>query len=390
VGPAGCVDRCFGGGCQLDRDRRLTSYPVIFDLLRTGRCTLRHATTMVRLTRDLDLEDALDVDQAVGGRAATMTVPGFRRIVRKAVARLDRRSAEDRRQARRRHVGVRCYPGDDGLITLAATMPAVDGVAAMVELNRRADLLKHPGGDRSHGERQIEALLAGLRRESPADSAPPPPDAAPATSTRRSWLRAEIGVVIDLSSLLGLTDTPGELAGYGPIPAADIRAMLTEPGTMLRRLVTDPITGVLVDYGRSRYRPDAHLTGLTKARDVTCRYPGCAANALYCDGEHCNPYPTGATSAANLCQVCRRHHLRKTFDHFDYTRPDPATGETIWTTPLGFTYRQAPAGYDDAGPDPGDTQWLDLEQDQRWTPPLPDPPSEAEPDPPPVEQPPPF
>jgi hypothetical protein len=54
--------------------------------------------------------------------------------------------------------------------------------------------------------------------------------------------------------------------------------MLSTPGTVLRRLVTDPVTGVLVDYGTSRYRPDTHLSGLTKARDVTCRYPGCTRN----------------------------------------------------------------------------------------------------------------
>jgi hypothetical protein len=47
--------------------------------------------------------------------------------------------------------------------------------------------------------------------------------------------------------------------------------MLAEPGSVLRRLVTDPVTGVLVDYGMTRYRPDAYLSGLTETRDVTCR-----------------------------------------------------------------------------------------------------------------------
>ena len=72
--------------------------------------------------------------------------------------------------------------------------------------------------------------------------------------------------------------------------------MLAPPGTTLRRLVTDPVTGVLVDYGRTRYRPDAYLTGLTKARDVTCRAPGCTERAsqfITCG--------TGPTAARPAC-----------------------------------------------------------------------------------------
>jgi len=253
-------------------------------------------------------------------------------------------------------------------------MPAADGVAMMGELNRRADASRTPEDPRSHGERQVDALLDAIGRSAPVSTAPAP--GAPEEATRRTWFRTEVQVVIDWRSLLGLSNNPGELLGYGPVPADDVRAMLAQPGTTLRRLVTDPVTGVLVDYGRSRYRPDAYLTGLTKARDLTCRAPGCTSNAVYCDGDHCVPFPDGDTSAGNVCQLCRRHHGRKTFDGFGYTRPDSATGETVWITPLGFRYRQEPASYDDAGPDPGDTYCLDGEEaDRRWVPQLPDPPS---------------
>jgi hypothetical protein len=178
------------------------------------------------------------------------------------------------------------------------------------------------------------------------------------------------------------------LLGYGPITAADVRHMLSTPGTVLRRLVTDPVTGVLVDYGTSRYRPDAHLSGLTKARDVTCRYPGCTRNAIYCDDEHCDAYPHGPTSAGNVCQLCRKHHRRKTRGAFTYARPDPATGKTIWTTPLGFTYLQEPATYDESGPDPGNTYPLDdNDAEYRWTPPLPVEPTDIPPPAPPPAKP---
>jgi hypothetical protein len=326
-----------------------------------------------------------------------MTVSGFRRVVRKTMAKLDTRTAEEKTKARRPRIGVRCLPQPDGLITIAATMPAADGIAMATELNRRADAAKTPDDERTHGERQIDELLGAMFGRSSTEQPAPSTDVVPTSSVRPSR-RVELQVVIDWRSLLGLRDDPAELIGYGSIAATDARAMLAQPGTVLRRLVTDPETGVLLDYGTSRYRPDAHLSGLTKTRDVTCRYPGCTRNAVYCDDEHCEAFPKGPTSAGNVCQLCRTHHRRKTTGRFSYSRPDPATGETVWTTPLGFTYAQDPASYDEAGPDPGNTWWIDdANTEHRWIPTLqpatrddtPRPPPPA-PRPPADDDPPPF
>jgi hypothetical protein len=352
---------------QLHQDRQLMALPVLYSVFRAGDCTLRHVNAFLDITGELHEDDRVAVDADVSARAASMTLSGFRRVVRKTTAKLDSRTAEEKSKARRPRIGVRCVPQPDGLITVAATMPAADGIAYATELNRRADATRTPDDDRTHGERQIDVLreaLLGARTLS-ADAG------GTATSTRPSR-RTEIQVVIDWRSLLGLRDDPAELLGYGSITAADVRAMLVKPGAVLRRLVTDQVTGVLIDYGTTRYRPDAYLTGLTKARDVTCRYPGCTRNAIYCDAEHCDAFPRGATSAANVCQLCRKHHRRKTRGTFTYTRPDPATGKTVWTTPLGFTYTQDPASFGEAGPDPGDTHWLDdNEPELRWIPPPP-------------------
>ena len=50
-----------------------------------------------------------------------------------------------------------------------------------------------------------------------------------------------------------------------------------------------------------------------RARDVTCRFPGCrrAADSAGTDLDHTIPYPTGPTSATNLAALCRRHHRLK-------------------------------------------------------------------------------
>ena len=139
-----------------------------------------------------------------------------------------------------------------------------------------------------------------------------------------------------------------------PVPAQAVRDLLQREGTTIRRLIYDPIRGVLLDLGK-RYPVDGFMRELLDFRDVTCRFPGCTRNAIWCDGEHCEAFPDGATSCSNCGLMCRRHHRHKTFDGFTYERPVAQTGETVWTTPLGFVYRQQPASYDPTGADTDDT-----------------------------------
>jgi hypothetical protein len=343
--------------------RRLrTALPVTFALLDSGDITLGHARAIEDLTETLDVDQAQTVDERVAERAATMTVNAFRRIVRQAVADIDA-DPRQRHERASRGSGARLYPEPDGMCTLAVRMPATDGVATLDALNRQADALKTEDDTRTHGQRQVQALFDGVFGTSEGSL-----DASGKPRARR---RNDVRVTIDWASLLGLREHPAELEGFGPVPAALVRSMLDEPGTTLRRLVFDPESGVLRDFGRTRYTPDAHMRGLIEARDVTCRYPGCPRAAVWCDTEHCDAYDDGGpTSCANCGLMCRKHHNRKTHDGYTYRRVDPETGETIWTTPLGFTYRQMPATYSPTGTDTGDTIRFTAEE----PPPKPEPP----------------
>jgi len=73
----------------------------------------------------------------------------------------------------------------------------------------------------------------------------------------------EAQVIIDLPTLLGLADNPGELAGVGPIPAEVARALAADDGATRRRLVVEPVTGALLDYGASVYRSPTAPTAVT-------------------------------------------------------------------------------------------------------------------------------
>ncbi|MGZ5393916.1 MAG: HNH endonuclease signature motif containing protein [Mycobacterium sp.] len=61
------------------------------------------------------------------------------------------------------------------------------------------------------------------------------------------------------------------------------------------------------------YRPSAKLDRFVRARDLTCRFPGCTMPAEFCDIDHVIPYPLGATHPSNLACLCRKHHHLKTF-----------------------------------------------------------------------------
>ncbi|MBV9292601.1 MAG: hypothetical protein JO222_09140 [Frankiales bacterium] len=323
--------------------------PVMHRMIEVGDASLAHARVLDDFSLDLDEEQTERLDSEVSPQAATLSLPSFRRAVRKAVAAIDADAARRRHErAKKEQAGARLIPQPDGMTMLGVTMTAQDGVRALAAINKAADRLRVPDDERTHGERQIEVVLDAVCSD--GASAPAAGEGKP-----RRRRGTEVVATIDLLSLLKLRDAPGELAGYGPVSADQVRDMLAEPGSTLRRLVYEPVTGVLRDLGTARYEPDDAMRRLICARDVTCRAPGCTRNAVWCDIEHCDAFPYGSTSCANCGLMCRPHHNLKTHDGFSYVRPDPETGETVWKTPLGFVYRQSAASYTESGADLGDT-----------------------------------
>jgi hypothetical protein len=155
---------------------------------------------------------------------------------------------------------------------------------------------------------------------------------------RRHGRRHQVQFVTDLPSLLGLADNPAELLGYGPIPSALVRDRSAMADWL--RLIVEPVTGHLLDYGSVIYRPPAELADYVMARDRRCRFPGCNTRATYCDIDHNIPAPRGDTSAKNCCCLCRRHHRLKTFGGWTVQlKPD---GSCLWTSPCGRQFVSDP------------------------------------------------
>ncbi|MEI6362054.1 MAG: HNH endonuclease signature motif containing protein, partial [Actinomycetes bacterium] len=128
-----------------------------------------------------------------------------------------------------------------------------------------------------------------------------------------------------------------------PVHPDAVRDLIADPrvAVTLRRLVTDPVTGHLLDAGRRAYQAPAALRAFIAARDGTCRFPGCARRADTCQVDHAVAWDDGGrTDLANLGALCTRHHQLKTHAGWDVlaSRPD---GSCSWRSPGGRPYEHA-------------------------------------------------
>jgi hypothetical protein len=244
-------------------------------------------------------------------------------------------------------------PLPDGVTELTAIMPSVqarqiyDTIDAIARAAGADDL-------RSMDQRRSDALFDIL-----TGHAQPP--------------QVNIQVLVPADTLTGLSDQPGWIPGIGPVTAHQSRELAgTSPDgacqcgralpgatgsgsdTTWRRLITDPRTGGLLDIAERRYRPSAGLERAVRARDVTCRFPGCRRSAATTgtgtDLDHVIPWPDGQTSADNLAALCRHHHrLKHSPNWHAHLHPD---GTMTWTTPGGRTFTTYPWEYTEPRADP--------------------------------------
>jgi hypothetical protein len=224
----------------------------------------------------------------------------------------------------------RGWDEDDWDLPAAAFRP--DPAARDASEPTEDDLTQKPtdggSGDPAAGTRDDQAASGALRERfrGLAGTGRPPP-------------RVSIGVVVSIQSLLGFTDTPGELAdGSAHVPATLIRELAGQPGTLFYRLLTDP-TGNLLDVTELGRFPSGRLAAAVRFRDGVCTNPICHASADRCDLDHVVPHPEGPTAGTNLDPKCRHDHRAKTHAGFTTTL---TAGQATWTTPTHHEYTAPP------------------------------------------------
>jgi hypothetical protein len=385
--------------CTRQTGRRMADMAIAFDgvltatgdALRAGDIDLPRAQVFYRALSEeqggASLLAALTVQDALLPIAAERTPPQLARDVQRALLLADPENAEAAHEVARRHRRVcrpRILPG--GMAGTWMVLPAIDAVRLDVALDGFARASKAGGDERTMDQLRADVIadwaaraLAGLdpirgpvgdgsatdssatdsfvadgsvtdgsvadgsgcgsaAGESatdgsgcgtrPVGGSPPP--------SRRISMRSQIRVTVPLNVLMGESDEPAELAGYGPITPSAARAIARDG--VWRRIVTDPLSGAVLDVGRTRYRPPPDLAEFVRCRDGTCVRPGCGVRADAAELDHTIEWQDdGKTSADNLGCMCARDHRIKTSGGFVVTQVRP--GEFEWRTPTGHVVR---------------------------------------------------
>jgi hypothetical protein len=328
---------------RIDVARTLVNHlPNVCSALAMGEISPAHATVIARESASA-IRDGMgpahiySIEQSALAYAEFHTPTQVANKVRTTIAKLAPEPFEEIVERARDTRRVSCFREVDGLSTIVAILPAEDAQIVMKAIENfihaqvaaetigTDDSEVAPGQHRSMDMKRADALTSIATWSLQQSTAEVKLHRRPVT----------VNVTIDLPTLLGLAENPGQLAGYGAIPASVARALASDG--KWQRFITDPQTGTLLDYGRESYEPPQALVDFLIARDRTCRFPGCRHSAARADLDHAQSWESGGeTSAANLGALCRRHHQLKT--HGGWKLVSHSDGACTWTSPLGKIY----------------------------------------------------
>ena len=307
--------------------------------LAAGTIDVQKAHSIADGCRYLDPGTAVEVEATVLSRAGEQTNAQLKKAVRKAAIAADPIGAQKRHVAAKNERGVWLTPLDDGMAQVHAVMAAADAVKVYNVLTAAALSAKLAGGEtRNTGQLRADFLLA------PFDEAIATGELAGIVATTLVFGSrgcGEANLTVPASVIMGVSDAPGELVGYGPV-TAEVSQVLTRDRAM-RRLVTNPVDGSFLAADTRTYRPNAVLRRHIQLRDGTCRFKTCDRPSLVCDLDHSKRHPDGKTCEGNLGPFCERHHIFKhALDGALAHLQQPNPGTFVWTMPTGHTYTTTP------------------------------------------------
>jgi len=248
--------------------------------------------------------------------------------VDRVVARADADAVRRHRESQAdREVSI--WECDPGMAEVYGRLLGADAMALDRRLNALAETVC-AADPRTRDERRADALgvlAAGSDRLGCRCGA------ADCAAGARATGRVVIHVVAEQATVEGRGAAPASMFGADGLIPAPLLAELAKSATL--RPLNVPAGS------EPHYLPSAKLAAYVRARDLTCRAPGCDRPAIECDIDHTVPYADGGTThPSNLKCVCRKHHLVKTFWGWrDEQLPD---GTVIWTTPSRQVYVTTP------------------------------------------------
>lgn len=314
---------------RIARARRLrSSMPSVWQAWHDGRTTTRTIDAIDRAARRLiHPASVVTLDETVIDATTGLTPAQVTGWLDRWVERTEADAARQRHQIAQHDRSVRLRTLGDGMTRLTADLTATDAAAIMQRLTGTAHAL--PSEDPRTLDQARTDILANTLLE---------------RHDGGLGYQAVIGITVPLSSLMGFSDAPGELADRSAtIPAHIIRTAMADPHSLLYRLVTDDIGNLLTVSWLGRFAP-TRLRQVLEFRDGTSVFPTSNVPARLCDHDHTDPWPA-ETSAANTGPLNRRAHRLKTpgpHDNGLIGLRQPSPGVFEWTTHTGHTYYTLP------------------------------------------------
>ena len=306
--------------------------------LTSGVISEWRATIVVRETAVLNAADRREVDARL---VAEMPHLGDAQLARRARAigyQLDAESVLRRVRGAIKDRRVTIRPAPDTMALVTGFLPVAQGVAVYAALTAAAASAKALGDERSKGQIMADTFVQRLTGQATADAVP-----------------LEVQLVMTDRTLLEGDDTPAQIPGFGPVPAAFARDLVTGRAAgdsagpdraglaevarvWLRRLFTSPTDGTLVAMDSRRRSFDGLLRRFLVTRDQVCRTPWCDAPIRHTD--HVRPSAEGGeTTADNGQGLCARCNYAKELPGW---RCDVVTRQgrhrVRTTTPTGHSY----------------------------------------------------
>ncbi|GAB5080711.1 HNH endonuclease signature motif containing protein [Arthrobacter sp. AD-310] len=338
------------------QSRQVCALPAVMDALSAGALSWQQARIFADETEALDhpaaaalVEHFLDPgapNPARGCPAAGLVPARLRARLRGWRERHHPESIEKRHRKGFTDRRIEYTPDRDGMAWISAYLPADQALAINNDLTATARTLQGPNEPRTLAQLKTDVFAARLLTNRTA-TAPDPGGTDPDNITdpgtnqdlgRVPTPRAEVLVTVPFFALLGLTDEPAELDGYGPIPASIARQLLAGGAESFRRVLLDPRDGTPLEIGRTSYRLAKAMKKALQLRDSKCVFPGCSNNSLDNDTDHLTAWQHGGTTGiSNLAQLCPKHHRLK---HNSRWEPTAATKDEPpgWTSPTGRHY----------------------------------------------------
>lgn len=193
-------------------------------------------------------------------------------------------------------------------------------------LRRSAESLRATGDPRSLGQIMADLMVERTTGQQTASAIP-----------------LEIGLVMTPDALIGVSDRPARLAEGTPLPARTARDLAMDPRapTWLRRIFTDPVSGVATttDPGRHRFFTGA-LARLLDVRDqASCRHPGCDRPCEHRD-HVVRATDGGPTEPGNGQGLCAGYNHLKEIPGWQHRVVDTTDGRHVVEvrTPTGHRY----------------------------------------------------